>query len=69
MHAGDIKHALRQKPANQEHSVPGCSCYEHGDPDRYRIETLHSLRQVYFDASRHGQRLQSDIANALEELT
>jgi hypothetical protein len=37
-------------------------------PDRYRIETLHSLRQVYFDASRHGQRLQADVAKALNEL-
>ena len=37
-------------------------------PDRYRSETLHSLRQVYFDASRHGERLQADVAKALNEL-
>ena len=37
-------------------------------PDRYAIESLHSLRQIYFDPSRHGERLQADVAEALQRL-
>ncbi len=37
-------------------------------PDRYALAALHSFRQVYFDPSRHGERLQADVADALERL-
>ena len=37
-------------------------------PERYAIESLHSLRQVYFDPDRHGGRLQADVADALRQL-
>jgi PPIC-type PPIASE domain len=36
--------------------------------DRYALPALHSLRQVYFDPSRHVERLQADVAAALERL-
>jgi len=37
-------------------------------PDRYALAALHSLRQVYFDPSRHGERLEADVAEALQRL-
>ena len=37
-------------------------------PDRYALAAQHSFRQVYFDPSRHGERLQADVAAALERL-
>lgn len=37
-------------------------------PGRYALATLHSMRQVYFDPSRHGERLQADVDVALASL-
>ncbi len=37
-------------------------------PDRYALAALHSFRQVYFDPSRHGERLEADVAEALKRL-
>ena len=37
-------------------------------PDRYALAALHSFQQVYFDPTRHGERLQADVADALERL-
>ena len=36
--------------------------------DRYAIESRYSLRQVYFDPARHGEKLDQIIAGALHEL-
>ncbi len=40
--------------------------YEHAD--RYRIEARYSLRQVFFDPARRGERLQADVAAARRAL-
>lgn len=37
-------------------------------PDDYRIEAKYSLRQVYFDPERHGDRLEADVASARRAL-
>ncbi len=34
----------------------------------YAVEPVYSLRQVYFDPARHGERLQADIATARRAL-
>jgi hypothetical protein len=36
--------------------------------DRYRIEARYSLRQVFFDPARRGERLQADVAAARRAL-
>jgi hypothetical protein len=37
-------------------------------PDDYRIEPLYSLRQVFFDPKRHGDKLEADIVAARRAL-
>jgi len=39
-----------------------------GHADAYRIEPTYSLRQMYFDPARHGERLGADIAAARRAL-
>jgi hypothetical protein len=39
-----------------------------GHADRYRIEPTYSLRQVYFDPARHGERLDAVMAAAKRAL-
>ena len=36
--------------------------------DKYRIEPVYALQQVYFDPARHGDKTESDIAAALRAL-
>jgi hypothetical protein len=38
-------------------------------PDDYRIEPTYSLRQVFFDPTRHGDRLEEDVFEALRALS